>query len=68
MFEQYNILKKSFRLIIFIILVSLSLYYIPEEIMSNEDIVKSVCAIAIIFLIYDYYYPAIKIELENEKK
>ncbi len=68
MFEQYDILRKLMRLIIFIILVSLSLHYIPEEKIQNEDMMKILCSIGTIFLIYDYYYPAVRIELDSNKK
>jgi hypothetical protein len=68
MFEQYNIVKKAIRIIIFAVLVYLSLAYIPEQKLNIEDICKIVSAITLIFIIYDFYYPSVKIELEKYDK
>lgn len=68
MFEQYNIVKKATRIIIFIALAYLVMTYLPDNKLSVEDICKLVCAMTLIFIIYDFYYPSVRIELENENK
>jgi hypothetical protein len=67
-FEQYNIYKKSLRLIIFISMLFLVLKYIPSTEINREDIVKIICCVSILFLGYELYYPSVKIELELEKE
>jgi hypothetical protein len=68
MFQQYNISKKIMRIIIFILLVTLSFIYIPENKLNNDDMCKLICAITLIFVVYDFYYPAVRIELKKDKK
>jgi hypothetical protein len=68
MFEQYNIVKKATRIIIFAILAYLAMTFLPETKLDVEDICKLVCAMTLIFIVYDFYYPSVRIELENENK
>ena len=68
MFEQYNIFNKATRIIIFTVLVYLSLTYIPEQKLNIDDICKVLSAITLVFIIYDFYYPSVKIELEKYDK
>lgn len=67
MFEQYNIYKKSIRLAIFVVCVFLILQYIPTEEINRENMIKIISAISILFLIYELYYPSVRIELDKEK-
>ena len=62
MLEQYNILQKLFRLAVFIILVYLSFTYLPSQDLTHENKIKLIAAVAIIFLIYELYYPSVRIE------
>lgn len=65
MFEQYNIPKKATRIIIFAVLAYLSLAYIPEQKLNIEDICKVISVMTLVFIIYDFYYPSVRIELEK---
>lgn len=67
MFEQYNIFQKAVRIIVFVALTYLSLMYLPNQEIVLEDKIKLVLAMTAVFLIYDLYYPAVRIELTNEK-
>jgi hypothetical protein len=66
MFEQYNVLQKLLRILIFVVLISTILLYVPESEIQKEDIIKVVSAISLVFIVYDFYYPAVKIELKKE--
>jgi hypothetical protein len=68
MFEQYNIINKATRIIIFAVLVYLSLTFIPEQKLNIDDICKVVSTITLVFIIYDFYYPSVRIELEKYEK
>jgi hypothetical protein len=68
MFEQYNIFDKAARIIIFAVLAYLSLAFIPEQKLNMEDICKIVSAMTLVFIIYDFYYPPVRIELKNDDK
>jgi hypothetical protein len=67
MFEQYNVIQKISRVVIYVSLVYVVLVLIPDEKISNEDICKIICAMTFVFLIYDFYFPAVRIELDREK-
>ncbi len=66
MFEQYNLLQKMSRILIFVALVSVILLFVPTAELHKEDIIKIVSAISIVFIVYDFYYPSVKIELKKE--
>jgi preprotein translocase subunit SecY len=66
-FEQYNIYKKSIRLLIFIVTVFLILKYIPSEEINRENMIKIICSVSVLFLGYELYYPSVRIELEKDK-
>ncbi len=66
MFEQYNLFQKLFRIIVFGILVYLSLTYVSTQELTLENKTQLIAVISIIFLIYDIYYPSVKIELEKK--
>ena len=67
MFEQHSIFQKVLRVLIFIILTVLTLLYIPNNVPSTVDLYKITSAITIIFIVYDHYYPAVRIELEKNQ-
>ena len=67
MFEQHNKLEKILRIIIFALFVSSIVMYVPENSISKDDMIKIVCAVTIVFLLYDFYYPTVKIELQEDK-
>jgi len=67
MFEQYNIVKKITRIVIFTILAYLILLYVPTNKCNTEDIYNICIALTLIFIIYDFYYPSVQIELEKIK-
>ena len=66
MFEQYNVVKKATRIIIFAILDYLAMTFLPDNKLSVEDVFKLVSATTLIFIVYDFYYPSVIIELEKE--
>jgi hypothetical protein len=66
MFEQYNMLQKIIRIIIFVMLSCIVMKYVPEQKLDTEDMCKLVSAMTLIFIIYDFYYPAVRIELKKE--
>lgn len=68
MFYQYTKLEKLLRVVIFVILAYLTLAYIPTQKLNNEDMVKIISSITVVFLIYDFYFPAVKIELTGNSK
>jgi hypothetical protein len=65
MFEQYNIIQKIFRIIIFIILTLFAILISVNKKLDNEDKCKLILLMTIIFVIYDFYYPSVKIELKD---
>jgi hypothetical protein len=67
MFEQYNLLQKLLRILIFVGLISIILLYVPTTELQKEDVIKIVSAISIVFIVYDFYYPSVKIELKKEE-
>jgi hypothetical protein len=68
MFEQYNVLQKILRIIIFAILIIGIVLYVPDESLGKEDTIKVVCSVLLVFVIYDFYYPAVKIELKKDNE
>jgi hypothetical protein len=68
MFEQYNLFQKLFRIVVFVVLVYLSLTYLSTQELQQENKLKLTAVIMIVFLIYEMYYPSVRIELEQYKK
>ena len=68
MFEQYNLVQKIMRIVIYVVLTYIILTFIPDKKINTEDICKLVCAMTFVFLIYDFYYPTVRVELESEDK
>lgn len=68
MFKQYNMLEKILRIIIFALCVSSIIMYVPDTSLSKEEMTKLICFITMVFILYDFYYPAVKIELQENKK
>jgi hypothetical protein len=68
MFEQYNITKKIARILIFAVLAYLAIAYLPNKKLDIEDVCKLVSAMTLIFIVYDFYYPSVRIESEKENK
>lgn len=64
-FEQYSSIKKLFRISIFIILVYLTLIYSPSQQINKDDICKITIIISILFIMYDLYYPTVKVEIKE---
>jgi hypothetical protein len=67
MFQQYNMLQKMLRIIIFAALASLIMIFVPDASLNQEDLIKIVSALLLVFIIYDFYYPAVRIEFDREK-
>jgi hypothetical protein len=68
MFEQYNLFQKLFRIVIFVALVYLSLTYLSTQELTAENKLKLLAVIMIVFLIYELYYPSVRIEPEQYNK
>jgi len=66
MFQQYCFIKRLMRIIIFVLLVITTLFFVPMQEITNDDKVKISSIITIIFLIYEMYYPSVKIELQKD--
>jgi len=65
MFEQHNVGQKIVRVAIFVVLIYLILAYLPsQELLQNDKIILT-AAIAIVFLIYEVYFPSTYIETRN---
>jgi len=62
---QYNILQKITRIIIFLVLSYLSLTFIPNASVEQEDKIKLTGILTIIFLVYDIYFPSVHIETKE---
>ena len=67
MFQQYNFIQKMLRIIIFAALASLIMIFIPDASLNQEDLIKIVSALSLVFIVYDFYYPAVRIEFDKEK-
>jgi hypothetical protein len=66
MFYQHNKFIKLMRIVIFIINLILILKYIPSQKINVENIIKLVCSITILFLIYEFYFPVVKIKIDED--
>jgi hypothetical protein len=65
MFEQHNTIQKIVRIIIFILAVYIILSYLSSNILEQNNKIILTSAITIIFLIYELYFPSVRIELTN---
>ena len=59
--------KKMIRVIFFALMVYIILEFIPKQLINREDVLKLTCAITLIFLMYDLYYPSVTIELKDNE-
>ncbi len=64
MYQQYNIAEKIVRVLLFVVGVYLSIQASQIEI-SNEETIQLMSYITFVFLIYENYYPRVKIELKQ---
>jgi hypothetical protein len=62
MFEQYNNIEKIMRVVIFTLVTYFALMYIPNDEIVFEDKIKVTIVITILFLVYDMYFPSVRIE------
>jgi hypothetical protein len=65
MFTQHNMLEKIARIIVFALLTYLSQVYVVGQEIAMEDRVRLTIVITCVFLIYETYYPSVRIELEK---
>jgi|688.fasta_scaffold966810_1 hypothetical protein len=65
MFVQYNIIEKILRILIFAVAVYLSLQYIPNNELEFYDKVKILPAIVLIFVVYELYYPQVRVTIDQ---
>ena len=63
MFEQHNAIQKIIRVVIFIVAVYAILSFLSSDILEQNNKIILTSGIAIVFLIYELYYPSVKIEL-----
>jgi hypothetical protein len=59
-------LQKLLRIVIFALLVSFIMMYIPDSKLECDDLTKIISATTIVFIIYDFYYPTVRVELKKE--
>ena len=63
MFEQHNSIQKIIRIIIFIVAVYVILSFLSSDVLEQNNKIILTSAITVVFLIYEIYYPSVKIEL-----
>lgn len=61
MFEQHDIVKKMFRITVFMILTYIILTYSTNTEITDINKLKMLLYITLIFLIYELYYPRVTI-------
>ena len=65
MFEQHNAIQKITRIIIFIVAVYIILSFLSSDVLEQNNKIILTSATTIVFLIYELYYPSVKIELRS---